>query len=892
MKIMKLQLSILSAIILASRVLLAAPAEPPPSGTNSISGTIRFTNADTDILARLGPPGNEGMSSISLQAYTEVPEPLQSSKGLFGVDPLSNPYSLTVAANDIPLTYTIFAGLALDSDTKEYWTPRLTVSPLTSNSPPALVDFDECVAMVELRYVDSAGAPVLVGGGRVVVTETATSIMRARIYSHAAGVSSEFLAVPNGVDLTFTIDVDTGTDIYLNRVTHRETLTATYACDEKAVLTVTVPNAGTLGRITGNANLVGEIELPTEGYLELLGRPVIKATGPMGNQRYAALAAESPGPDATRPFALEGLVPSTTTQPWNAWTEMHFRSGHRFEHFRSPGVGEGSFNAGVVLAAGEVKDLGDTFVMNPALLVGNITLIGPPEFAGSISPLRGMVRASDYDADMDGIPDAIGATTMNGSYVVMAGVDELVPGSTFTTSGGQATMSFAGAFNPATSAFEGDYEAVVGMLDNQPGVWEQDGVAVRLYDDGASGGSHVDQLLYIAENAPWQETLGPGERATNHLRYGMAEVCLRIKSPAKFFSPRVGFSTGGLTGVDSEGNFRSYSVQIINAYSPPHSAELATNEAVITFLVPEGSYTLKPAISVPDGDGGVSDVQLPSVEVTVTARERYCIEECLQLVFTRPACTTNTGFLVLVDAFSCEATLTNLSLTTRSLDFPGVRLGYSDIRILEPAGTPRTTLRTGHGLWPEYDGHPIEYYSNLVIIAEARDTKGRVVTRTIFANYDFTPPLLNCSNITVTSSNGIDAVVDYNLPASSDTILTCTPTSGSTFPIGVTPVTCIARDLCRNTNTCAFNVTVLDPNAACELRIALTQLSPPEVTLTWHCSATLQSAENVDGPWVSIPGATSPYPTPASVPQRFFRLCLSGDCDAPPSSAASLKRAK
>ena len=61
----------------------------------------------------------------------------------------------------------------------------------------------------------------------------------------------------------------------------------------------------------------------------------------------------------------------------------------------------------VVLGAGATADVGDALVMTPATLVGNITLIGPPEFAGSTSALRGMVRASDYDADMDGIPDAI-----------------------------------------------------------------------------------------------------------------------------------------------------------------------------------------------------------------------------------------------------------------------------------------------------------------------------------------------------------------------------------------------------------------------------------------------------------------------------------------------------
>ena len=47
------------------------------------------------------------------------------------------------------------------------------------------------------------------------------------------------------------------------------------------------------------------------------------------------------------------------------------------------------------------------------------------------------------------------------SHYLTAGVDELAPGSTFATTGGGAAASFAGAFNPATAAFEGDYEVVL-----------------------------------------------------------------------------------------------------------------------------------------------------------------------------------------------------------------------------------------------------------------------------------------------------------------------------------------------------------------------------------------------------------------------------------------------
>jgi len=80
------------------------------------------------------------------------------------------------------------------------------------------VDFDECVALVELRYVDSAGQPVATFGGRAFVTETNSSYsLRARYTVQPPGRTNNFLVVPSGVGLELVVEVDTGTDIYLDR---------------------------------------------------------------------------------------------------------------------------------------------------------------------------------------------------------------------------------------------------------------------------------------------------------------------------------------------------------------------------------------------------------------------------------------------------------------------------------------------------------------------------------------------------------------------------------------------------------------------------------------------------------------------------------------------------
>jgi hypothetical protein len=245
---------------------------------------------------------------------------------------------------------------------------------------------------------------------------------------------------------------------------------------------------------------------------------------------------------------------------------------------------------------------------------------------------------------------------------------------------------------------------------------------------------------------------------------------------------------------------------------------------------------------------------------------------CLQLTITPPTCTTNFGFLARADATSCDGTLTNLSLRASPVSDPSIRLGYSDIRILIGS---RTNLTTAHGLFPEFDGFPLSYYQDILYTATAIDNQGRVAVVQFVAHYDFTPPVIDCpSNIVVTATDGISAVVNY--AATADDGCTCpifisyAPPSGSSFSIGTHTVTIRANDLCHNTNTCTFQVTVLPPE--CPLRIELTQLSPPQVTLTWDCIATLQSAPELVGPWSDIKGATSPYVTNAAEPRTFYRL--------------------
>jgi hypothetical protein len=50
--------------------------------------------------------------------------------------------------------------------------------------------------------------------------------------------------------------------------------------------------------------------------------------------------------------------------------------------------------------------------------------------------------------------------------------------------------------------------------------------------------------------------------------------------------------------------------------------------------------------------------------------------------------------------------------------------------------------------------------------------------------------------------------------------------------------------------------------------------SGTNLVLTWPGGGSLQSATNVIGPWINVPGATSPYVVPTIGPSGFYRVLL------------------
>lgn len=113
---------------------------------------------------------------------------------------------------------------------------------------------------------------------------------------------------------------------------------------------------------------------------------------------------------------------------------------------------------------------------------------------------------------------------------------------------------------------------------------------------------------------------------------------------------------------------------------------------------------------------------------------------------------------------------------------------------------------------------------------------------------DTTPPMIAASaNMTVPATSPA-AVVNYLTPTVTDNVgvagVVCTPTAGSTFPIGTTTVTCIATDTSGNTATASFQVVVLGAAAQTAMLINLVQSYNLNQGIANSLIAKLQGVQN------------------------------------------------
>jgi hypothetical protein len=236
-------------------------------------------------------------------------------------------------------------------------------------------------------------------------------------------------------------------------------------------------------------------------------------------------------------------------------------------------------------------------------------------------------------------------------------------------------------------------------------------------------------------------------------------------------------------------------------------------------------------IRVVPGQGDLPRINCPSNIVVRTCESNKCevvnyplptvFNGTLVNCFPPPGTCFNLGVtpVTCVASNDCGTNSCKFTVTVRPIAPPVIRCPTNDITVLAPCGSncvpvyfPAPFVSNGAlekcdiapGTCLPVGIHPVVCTATNICGVQA---KCEFVVRVVPGQGE--PPVLNCpSNIVVEVCATNCAPVQYPLPiVFNGTLAGCNPPPGNCFPIGTTPVTCIATNGC-GTNSCTFTVTV------------------------------------------------------------------------------------
>jgi hypothetical protein len=127
-----------------------------------------------------------------------------------------------------------------------------------------------------------------------------------------------------------------------------------------------------------------------------------------------------------------------------------------------------------------------------------------------------------------------------------------------------------------------------------------------------------------------------------------------------------------------------------------------------------------------------------------------------------------------------------------------------------------------------------------VVTCIAYDAQANIGIGTFNVTVSNGPVLTLPANITAEATSAAGAVVSYTVTATDNATITCTPASGSTFPLGTTAVNCTATAV-TGTTSGSFNVTVRDttpPALSLPANITAEATGPNGAAVTYTATAT------------------------------------------------------
>jgi hypothetical protein len=773
--------------------------------SNVIRGTIEFTNTNPEILAILHGPGqvpsgaDDGLRYIMAQTRSTNVSPPFNNHSDFAVQIPPNTrtrvaYEVTNEAGEAGsgIIYAVNVDAYLDDNNRDYYRfVPATAAPLErAPAPPVTLDFRECAGVIDIRWQDVDGDPVVVRSGSMVARFLAPGGIR-DLQSYASfpgGTSRERLVVRGGMHYYLSMTYATGNDPTFDLIRHPYEGEVTIACDEIVEVIVVVPEGGGhFGAIVGQIDMLGESEHAST-FMQAF-------SGPFDNSRLDYLSfTPSQGQ-----FTLENLVPSGSVSPARGYavnSGMFFSHNGLYQSFGPPFL-DGT-NGRVMVSAGQTVDLGDTFVIDPGFVGGDIYLAGPQP-----GPHGSCLQAMDVPRD----PDGNGIPSTFNSRVIATGSSQRVGNATFSAYGASAGAAFDVDFDasPSILGFVGYYEMALGGLRREVSRWQTGGLQAFFQRTSTPSIplSYQQTMVQLTDQRSAATVdVVPGQTTERPIHHCFGQLNLAYSSSeAQFYNPRTSGS-GTFSGSDFEGNPASYAVQMY-AHGTPLSNAPGT-EGMVVMCLPQGTYNLTPTVTGVNPNGTTTEVQLPALtSVEVGCREVKTITPELSMhLEATPVCTA-------------EDTL----VLTGDVDSQGGRTVSSITAAVN--GDDPVSVCTDCGVDPSFSTEvALRVCENRVLVRAEDDANGvaeieRRVTR------DRRAPSLGCHDITVEADPALGgAYVDYAIQASDD----CTPNigalcdvpSGSFFALGQsTSVTCRSTDRCGKETTCSFAVHV-EGDASCE----------------------------------------------------------------------------
>ncbi|MBI3867308.1 MAG: M4 family metallopeptidase [Verrucomicrobia bacterium] len=737
------------------------------------------------------------MSNLFISAYSPPPaDRSAASDYLPALTRTEAAYDLAVDSDGSGIAYLVTPRVSLLEEHETYYFRSVLSPPVESFMPGPILNFSECLGVLTVRFVDAGGAAVIVDGGSLIANEVEPAGEMARVDTISAGSSERRIYLRGDSAVQLTVSVTRGTSTFVDRIQYSTITNVTVACDEMQTVDIVIPGQGDLAQVTGEVDVLREFELTVKGY-EAGDYPdntsVIARYGPFNNVRYARVSGVHFTEPASGQFTLSNLLPTTldaASPGYLVAAEMYFRTNEAIAFLRTPALGAGP-NPGLSVQAGESLSLSNLFVIDPGYLRGHVLLQGPAESPGSDSLLRDVRFASDYDLDGDGLPDSLGVYGIYYSSIMAVGTPEIALGAHFSTSDGYGYTGFKGMFNPATSAYEGQYEIPLGGLLGEAGIWKRQYVNVSAFSPPEAETQRYWAFSITDTAAPLIQ-INPGEVTPNDAAYCLSEVRIVFHSAEPFYNPSIRFSYGGFTNVDFQGNAASYSVYVDPVFGSPSSPATASTLGELRMYLPQGAYHLIPYITPADSTSAT--VSGSPLDITVGCGETVTLDTCLQMTLEIPTCHRPN-----------EVTLTGAVSTL-------CQNSVTEIRY-ELNGEAPVTVCQACGLNPSFSVPLILKLGINNVRVSAIDSQGGIASLQRQILPDTTAPVITCPiSSTLEADRPCGAVVEFSAVATDDCdpapSIVCTPPSGSLFPRGDTVVHCVATDASGNSSECSFTITV------------------------------------------------------------------------------------